>query len=86
MANALSCRYILLTQCDAHILGFALLKDLYAKDEFFNEIFAQCQSGSLAGSFFIDNGFLFKDGKLCIPTSSIHRLLTLEVRGSWGVS
>ena len=84
VADALSRRYVLLNHCDAHILGFALIKELYESDLFFGPIFAKCVAKGEYESYFIDNGYLFRAGRLCIPSSSIRRLLTLEVHESRG--
>ena len=84
IADALSRRYILLSSCDAKILGFALIKELYASDPFFGDIFNQCMTKGPFNAYFVDDGYLFKSGKLCIPLSSIRRLLTREVHESRG--
>ena len=42
VADALSRRYILLVHMDAKIHGFALIKELYATDLDFKDIFAKC--------------------------------------------
>ena len=84
IADALSRRYVLLSSLDAKILGFALIKELYASDPFFGDIYDHCMTKGPMNAFFVDDGYLFKKGKLCIPLSSIRRLLTREVHESRG--
>jgi len=89
VADALSRRYVLITQLQSQLFGFALLKDLYATDPFFSSIFEQCAStGREHATYFLDDGFLYKGGKLCIPSSSVRNLLVEEAhsRGHFGVS
>ena len=84
VADALSRRYSLLSSLDASILGFALLRDLYANDADFGEIYAQCllATGSAHDRhYFVHDGFLFKTNRLCIPTCSMRGLLVLEAHG-----
>lgn len=84
VVDVLSRRYVLLTQCDTKILGFVMIKELYASDPHFAEIYETCMSKKEFNTYFIDDGFLFKVGKLCIPSSSICRFLTKEVHESRG--
>ena len=84
VADALSRRYTLLSSLDACVLGFALLRDLYAADSDFGEIFAQCMlptGVTSARHFFVHDGFLFKSSRLCIPACSMRGLLVLEAHG-----
>jgi len=48
-----------LFQLDAYLLGFGHVKALYAEDEEFGELIAEC-SKHLKGDFLIQEGFLFK--------------------------
>ena len=89
VADALSRRYLLLTHLQAKILGFSMLKDLYATDEFFKTIFEDCLASGTSGDFFLHEGFLYKAGRLCIPSSSVRTLLIQEAhegRGHFGVA
>ena len=67
-------------QLDACILGFEHLKALYAKDEDFRELFAEC-SKHPKGDFLIQGGFLFEGTRLCVPRCSTRELLIREVHG-----
>ncbi|KAG8490989.1 hypothetical protein CXB51_014158 [Gossypium anomalum] len=70
VADALSRRYTLLSYLDSKILGFALLKDAYVNDSDFGEIFAAFEKGSFE-NFYRYEGYLFREGKLCIPCGSV---------------
>ncbi|KAG8490988.1 hypothetical protein CXB51_014131 [Gossypium anomalum] len=90
VADALSWRYTLLATLDSMLLGFYHMKDLYANDEDFGNIYAACENGSFE-KFFKHEGFLFKENRLCIPQGSIRELLVLEAHsgglmGHFGIS
>ncbi|XP_012472378.1 uncharacterized protein LOC105789551 [Gossypium raimondii] len=90
VANALSRRYTLLSVLDSKLLGFSLLKDLYAHDDDFGEIFVACENAAVE-KFYRYEGFLFKEGKLCISQSFVRELLVLEAHsgrlmGHFGIS
>ena len=51
VANALSRHHALLSQLDAKILGLENIKDLYATDSFFAEIFAKCLMARVGKNF-----------------------------------
>ena len=79
LADALSRKNTtLLTQLDFHILGLDEIKHLYANDPFFGEIFAKCTTQKGFDDFYLHKGFLFKQNKLCIPDSSLRKLLMKE--------
>ena len=66
-----------------------MIKDLYAKDDFFSSIIAKLDNCHEHASFFLDNGYLFRAGKLCIPKSSFRYLLLKEAhdnRGHFGAT
>ena len=84
VVDALSRRHTLFYSFGAQILGFDNIRDLYASDENFspiNESYGQkAQDG-----FYLAEGYLFKEGKLCIAQGSIRKLLMKESHegGSW---
>jgi len=81
-ADALSRMYILLFQLDACVLGFEHLKTLYDKREDFRKLYVVF-SKHPKGDFLIQEGFLFKGTRLCVPKYSTRELLIREVhRGS----
>ncbi|XP_071933817.1 uncharacterized protein [Coffea arabica] len=77
VADALSRRYSLLTSLDAKLLGFELIKDIYAQDSDFGELYLSCKHTG-QGKFFISDGYLFYANRLCIPHGSIRELLVRE--------
>ncbi|XP_027158001.1 uncharacterized protein LOC113759619 [Coffea eugenioides] len=77
VADALSRRYSLLTSLDAKLLGFELIKDIYAQDSDFGELYLSCKHTG-QGKFFISDGYLFYANRLCIPHGSICELLVRE--------
>jgi len=58
-----------LFQLDACVLGFKHLKALYAEDEDFGELYADCAKHP-KGEFLIQEGFLFRGARLCVPKCS----------------
>src|SRR4051794_32801718 len=82
VADALSHKNsTLLTQLDFHIFGLDEIKDLYAQDSFFGPIFAKCTINKGFDDYYLHNVFLFKQNKLCIPESSLRKLLLQESHG-----
>ena len=57
------------------------MKELYPNDPFFAPIFAKCSSDCGFDGFHLQKGFLFKRDKLCIPESSLRKLLVQEAHG-----
>ncbi|XP_074277528.1 uncharacterized protein LOC141601157 [Silene latifolia] len=76
VADALSRRHCFLVALDARLLGFEHLKELYKDDpDFSNELI------SPINLFSVQEGYLFKGNKLCVPKSSIRELLVREAHG-----
>lgn len=92
VADALSRRYALHATLDAKLLGFEQIKELYALDEGFSEIFNVCARESGAcGKFYVRDGYLFRENKLCVPKSSVRELFVREAHegglmGHFGVA
>jgi len=89
VADALSRRYVLMTRLQTHLLGFSLIRELYISDTFFAPIIEKLTSKREVDSFFLDDGYLYRAGKLCIPQSLIRHLLLKEAhdgRGHFGVA
>ena len=63
---------------DACVLGFEHLKSLYETDEDLGEIYTTCQRHP-KGDFLIQEGYLFKGTRLCIPKCGTRELLIREV-------
>ncbi|KAM7486464.1 hypothetical protein LguiA_002473 [Lonicera macranthoides] len=80
VADALSRRYALISTLDARLLGFEYIKDLYAHDADFGDVFNASERVSF-GKFYRHNGFLFRENKLCVPICSLRELLVREAHG-----
>ena len=74
VADALSRRYVLLSTLTTKLLG---LKELYASDDDFGDIYALCEKCG-KDDFYRHDGFLFKGSRLCVPQSSVRELLVRE--------
>jgi hypothetical protein len=81
IADALSRRYTMLSQLDFKIFGLQTLKDQYVNDADFHDIVLHCKDGKPWGKFHMQDGFLFRANKLCIPASSVRLLLLQEAHG-----
>jgi len=66
VADAFSRRHTLLSSLGAQILGFDYIRELYASNEYFSPIYASCGHKAQDG-FYIAKGYLFNEGRLCIP-------------------
>lgn len=62
------------------ILSFEFIKELYASDLDFKEIYSNCITAP-KGPFYVQDGSLFKGNRLCIPQSRFRYLLIKEVHG-----
>ena len=76
VADALSRKTNLLVRLDISVLGLDEIKDLYATDAFFGDIFAKCSENKGVADF-----YLHKGNKLCIPESSLRLLILKESHG-----
>ena len=81
IADALSRRYTMLSQLDFKIFGLHTVKDQYVDDVDFKDAFGHCINGKPWGKFHIQDGFLFRANKLCVPASSVRLLLLQEAHG-----
>ena len=62
------------------MLGFEGLKELYNDDLDFGNAWKDCSKGSI-NHFLKQEGFLFKDNRLCIPQCSLRRAIIQEAHG-----
>jgi len=90
VADALSRRYAFLNLLGSQFLGFDHIKDLYHDDLDFSLIYQECTKGGHKG-FVIQDDFLFKGKRLCVPKSSIRLSLVREAHegglmGHFGVA
>ncbi|XP_059629575.1 uncharacterized protein LOC132272441 [Cornus florida] len=54
---------------------------LYGEDDDFKEFWAKCQTGQVAESMDIHEGFLFRGNQLCVPRSSLCEQIIHELHG-----
>ena len=54
------------------------MKDQYFTEDYFKLIIERCSRGEVIDGFYVVDGFLYKVGKLCIPTGSVRELLVRE--------
>ena len=80
VADALSRSYALISTLNAKLLGFEYIKELYANDPDFANVFNACEKVAF-GKFYRHDGLLFRENKLCVPHSSLHELLVREAHG-----
>ena len=80
VADALSRRYSLLAILDARILGFHMMKECYANDEYMSDIIAECKKGNCE-DYMMQDGFLFKGNRICVPKGSFRELIVRETHG-----
>jgi hypothetical protein len=70
------------------VIGFAALKGLYAYDNDFWDILEQLKNlvtGNMdltQGEYFMQDGYLFKGKKLCIPIGSMRENIIRELQNS----
>ncbi|KAG8472926.1 hypothetical protein CXB51_034753 [Gossypium anomalum] len=60
VADALSCRYALLSYLDSHLIGFAYIRELFSDDPNFRDKYNACEKGA-DGKFYRHDGYLFKE-------------------------
>ncbi|KAK8669782.1 hypothetical protein V6N13_104551 [Hibiscus sabdariffa] len=80
VADALSRRYALFNTLNSKLLGFAYIKELYDNDLDFGEYYKACANG-VFDKFYKKDGYLFREGKLCIPQGSTRNVLVKEAHG-----
>lgn len=67
------------------ITAFDAIKSAYEDDDDFSEAWKECRTetgGKSVKGFKIENGFLFKNNRLCIPKTSLRLLLMQEMHSS----
>ena len=75
IADALSRRYTMLSQLDFKIFGLETIKDQYVHDAEFKDVLQNCKEGRTWNKFVVNDGFVFRACKLCIPAWSVRLLL-----------
>jgi len=80
VADALSRRYVLLHTMNTRFPGFENVKELYDNDFDFAEIY-NAYGHLVFGKFYLMDGYLFKENRLCVPASSLRELFVREAHG-----
>ncbi|KAG7564287.1 Reverse transcriptase domain [Arabidopsis suecica] len=80
VADALSRRYALIATMEAKVMGFEHIKEMYKDDPELGECYKDHGKG-LYKAFYLQDGFLFKDKRLCIPQGSMRDLILSEAHG-----
>lgn len=80
VANALSIRSLIMQESQVQALGFDYLKDLYEANANFQEAFEACKNLVNRhripwSEYMLQDGLLFKNSQLCIPTYSMRENL-----------
>ncbi|WVZ51899.1 hypothetical protein U9M48_002999 [Paspalum notatum var. saurae] len=81
IADALSRRYTMLFQLDHRIFGLESIKEQYAYDEDFKDIMLHCKEGRTWDKYVINDGFVFRANRICIPVGSVCLLLLQQAHG-----
>ncbi|GJT66807.1 G-type lectin S-receptor-like serine/threonine-protein kinase [Tanacetum coccineum] len=81
VADALSRKTTLLVSIINEVVGFDSIKDLYASDEDFRNIWMELETKQHQGEFILLSGYLFKGNHLCIPKTFLRSQLIKE--GCW---
>jgi hypothetical protein len=71
----------LLSQLDCRIFGLETIKEQYAFDSNFKDVLLNCEEGYSWNKFVVNDGFVFRANRLCIPVGSVHHLLMQEEHG-----
>ncbi|KAD4384563.1 hypothetical protein E3N88_24731 [Mikania micrantha] len=77
VADALSRRHSLLTSLQVKVEGFKVFCNLYPDDPDFAAIWTNCQQ-SFSPDYSIQDGFLFRGSRLCVPKCSLRDSIVLE--------
>ena len=61
--------------CCPNLIGLQSIKEQYALDPDFKDVLLNCREGRTWNKFMINDGFLFRVNRLCIPVGSVRLLL-----------
>ena len=83
VVDALSRRNLIIQENQVQVLGFEYLRDLYETDSDFKSAYRACKnpvevSRELWTEYMLQDGLLFKNSKLCIPSCSMRENMIQE--------
>jgi hypothetical protein len=81
IADALSRRYTMLSQLNCHIFGLESIKEQYTNDADFKDVLLHYKEGRTWDKYVINDGFMFRANRLCIPVGSVRLLLIQQAHG-----
>ncbi|CAL9007289.1 unnamed protein product [Prunus brigantina] len=81
VADALSRKVALLSVMQIRVEGFEQLQESYKGDKEFGEIWSECVQSNSVQDYHIQDGYLFKGSKLCIPDCSLRLWIIEEQHG-----
>jgi len=89
VVDTLSRRHNLFAKLGVQILGFNHIHELYSQDYDFSSLYVDCFKNA-QGGFYVNDGYLFKEGKVFIPQGSHRKLMVKEIHegghmGNFGV-
>ena len=64
----------MLSQLDFKLFGLETIKDQYVHDADFKDVMHNCKEGRTWNKFVVNDGFVFRANKLCIPAGLVHLL------------
>jgi hypothetical protein len=71
----------MLSQLDCRIFGLESIKGQYELDTAFKDVILHCKEGRAWNKYVLNDGYLFRANRLCIPVGSVHLLLLQEAHG-----
>ena len=71
----------MLSQLDYRIFGLETIKGQFANDADFKDVLLHCKEGRSWNNFVINDVFVFRANRLCIPVGSVRLLLLQEAHG-----
>jgi hypothetical protein len=78
IVDALSRCYTMLSQLDFNFFGLETIKEQYLHDAEFKDVLQNFTDGITWNKYVLNDGFVFRANKLCIPYGSIRLLLLQE--------
>jgi hypothetical protein len=81
IVDALSRRYAMLSQLDCRIFGLETIKGQYALDDDFKEVILNCKEDRTWNKIVLNDGYLLRTNRLCIPVGLVRLLVLQEAHG-----